>query len=140
MAAAVVHRYTLRLYLSTGAALWNGARRQGVRLRAGEGLPLLHCLFLLRWDGERIRAGSSGSAVAEGGLAGGGDVHIDVASVPGRGSHFTIMLPSISEQREPVARANAARLADSLAEANAGTVLVVEDEEPLRLAVSKDAS
>jgi PAS domain S-box-containing protein len=61
---------------------------------------------------------------------------IDVASIPGQGSRFTILLSSISE-RGPVARASASTISDVPPAGNAGTVLVVEDEEPLRLAVSK---
>jgi CheY-like chemotaxis protein len=62
---------------------------------------------------------------------------ISVASLPGRGSDFTILLPSISGVWEAIHCTDAEPASHSQAAVNTGTVLVVEDEEQLRLAVSK---
>ena len=60
---------------------------------------------------------------------------IDVASAPGLGSRFEILLPCIGEsarEKQDIAESTAGEAAKL-----AGTVLVIEDEDTLRLAVSQ---
>jgi CheY-like chemotaxis protein len=61
---------------------------------------------------------------------------IDVASTPGQGTTFTILLPSASESSGQPASAAIPALGGQHAP-TIGTVLFVEDEESLRFAVSK---
>jgi len=61
---------------------------------------------------------------------------INVASVPGQGSVFTILLPSITDPALGVS-GSTPPVSDTQGDAAFGTVLVIEDEEPLRHAVSK---
>jgi two-component system cell cycle sensor histidine kinase/response regulator CckA len=61
---------------------------------------------------------------------------INVVSVPGEGSRFEILLPCIGQPARDsmdIAVTSSARESDAIA----GTVLVVEDDEVIRLAVSK---
>jgi CheY-like chemotaxis protein len=60
---------------------------------------------------------------------------ISLSSAPGQGTAFEILLPCA---REPVSQQRAAAIASSARNPKAaGTVLLVEDEDVLRLAVSK---
>jgi PAS domain S-box-containing protein len=76
-----------------------------------------------------------GLAVVQGIVRAHGGV-IDLVSEPGRGTAFHVFLPCssepISESQGVIPSVGAAR-----SNANAGTILVVEDEELLRLAISK---
>jgi CheY-like chemotaxis protein len=56
--------------------------------------------------------------------------------LPGQGSLFTIFLPSLSEPAPHTSASISAKFHSQAAGA-AGTVLIIEDEEPLRLAFSK---
>jgi PAS domain S-box-containing protein len=61
---------------------------------------------------------------------------INVVSAPGQGSRFEILLPC-SRESAPERRSLAQPAADADAASSAPSVLVVEDEDTLRLAVSK---
>ena len=61
---------------------------------------------------------------------------INVVSVPGQGSRFEVLLPCTNQPARQT-RDRLARTSSPLAGNVNGTVLVVEDEEELRLAVSK---
>jgi PAS domain S-box-containing protein len=64
----------------------------------------------------------------------GGTIHVESAS--GQGSHFEILLPCIGQSARETSDVAVTPSANQLGTV-AGTVLVVEDEEMLRLAVSK---
>jgi PAS domain S-box-containing protein len=64
----------------------------------------------------------------------GGMIHL--ASTPGEGTTFQILLPSAIEPA-PQERSDISAASPEQTLAGAGSVLLVEDEEPLRLAVSK---
>jgi PAS domain S-box-containing protein len=75
-----------------------------------------------------------GLAVVQGIVRAHGGV-IDLVSAPGKGTMFQIFLPCVTEADQP-ARMPAAALGEHNSGA-AGTVLLVEDEDTLRLSVSK---
>ena len=61
---------------------------------------------------------------------------INVVSVPTQGSRFEVLLPCTNQAARPT-RDRLVQTSPALAGSASGTVLVVEDEEELRLAVSK---
>jgi PAS domain S-box-containing protein len=64
------------------------------------------------------------------------DGAIDLVSIPGQGTTFQVMLPSTSKRAADTPNAISSPGMEQ-SNAGAGTILVVEDEELLRLAVSK---
>jgi DNA-binding response OmpR family regulator len=61
---------------------------------------------------------------------------MNVSSAPGRGTTFEIRLPALAEAMRPPVRLPGSQLAGR-PEACSGTVLVVEDEQALRVPVTK---
>jgi CheY-like chemotaxis protein len=75
-----------------------------------------------------------GLAVVQGIVRGlGGAIHLE--SEPGRGTKFRILLPAAEKMAPPARPASAAPVAEDLN--HSAMILVVEDEAPLRLAVTK---
>lgn len=63
---------------------------------------------------------------------------ISIASAPGKGSTFQIFLPC-AEHGDPATQGDISPTKDEALPCQAGTILIVEDEEPLRQPISKMA-